>query len=660
VSRAARPRPTPTRVGAPAALTRAVRTAGPAAARAILALVSLVALAPHCALAQESTTAPASSAAARGAISVRVLDENGQPVRNASVFTSRAGGQPSRFSYDNSAAAGRYVGGNLDPGLYRVNVGAPGYVTEPAAADPEAPPAYYRPGDSVTFRLIKGGVITGRVTDADGDPVVGARVGALRVRDLSPGAGQSAPPEFARPRERRTDDRGVYRIYGLPAGVYVVFAGGRSLTGGRPTAYDADAPTYYPSAPRDGASEVAVQTGQELTDVDIRHRGERGHTVSGTVTGATAPPARSNFRPFDSVRLAYLDGAFAGQGLVQGEGAARGFLIEGVGDGDYELTAASVVGPEAGAASTPLRFSVRGADVTGLRLTLEPLASLSGRVSLETTPPAATASPTSETSKPACRAGHEPSPEEIVIMAIRDDAPASPQSPSALGAFVENAPGGAFNVTNLRPGRYRLSARLLDDDLYVRSITLPPTANANATDASATATKANAASATAAGAGATQPRPAARPAAAADAARDGFNVRAGERLSGALVTVAKGAAALRGRVVPAAEGEPLPENLRVHLVPAERERAEDLLRYSEASARPDGTFAFRNLAPGRYLLVARTALAPQVAPARPPRPLARDAAARATLRREAESAKNVVELQPCQRAEEFTLRLPER
>ncbi|MCA1629725.1 MAG: carboxypeptidase-like regulatory domain-containing protein, partial [Acidobacteria bacterium] len=126
----------------------------------------------------------AAKARARGSITVRVVDDANQPVRNATVLALNQG-QSSRLAYDSSAArTGMYVISNLDPGVYRITAFAPGFIPEFDFTAPASTQPLYRPGDSVTLRLTKGGVVTGRVADADGNAVVGARVTAIRVRDL--------------------------------------------------------------------------------------------------------------------------------------------------------------------------------------------------------------------------------------------------------------------------------------------------------------------------------------------------------------------------------------------------------------------------------------------------------------------------------------------
>jgi hypothetical protein len=579
----------------------------------------------------EATAAP--SGARGGAITVRVVGEDNQPVPNAVVTAQRLGAQ-SNFAVDNSGATtGRYVLSNLDPGIYRVGVRAAGFVLED---DPLADPAernLFRPGDTASFRLVRGGVITGRVTDGKGDPAVGAPVSVMRVRDAAgrPLAGAAFEAFYSR---WRTDDRGVYRIYGLPAGSYLVRAAGRGSQNfsSRPSAYDSDSPTYYPSATRDGAVEVQVQTGQEATDIDIRHRGERGHAVSGTVVGAFGAGQFGGGGA--SVLLRHVaSGASEGTAFVSGAAETRSFAFEGVADGDYELTASSGgAETESGTASAPLRVTVRGADLTGLRLALAPLASLSGRVAFE---PMSAA----DAARPDCKGVRQPAMYESLVTALREAAADEPSN--TPGGMSERAPDerGEFTLRNLTAGRYRLGMRLHDDNLFARSITQAVNTNTPAGQSAATSA----------------PRPN-----VADIARNGISVAAGERAAGVTVSVAQGAASLRGRLAFADDAGAPAGNWRVHLVPAEPERADDVLRYAETLALPDGSFAFRNLAPGRYHLLARAVAESELRRATSRRRAAWDAAARAELRREAEAARNAVALTPCQRAEDFTLRLDAR
>src|SRR5207249_5960500 len=89
-------------------------------------------------------------------------------------------------------------------------------------------------------------------------------------------------------REKTTDDRGVYRIYGLAMGTYVVAAGGGYNSPYNVNAYGTDAPTYAPSSTRDTATEISVRHGEETANVDIRYRDETGHAVSGIASSAVA------------------------------------------------------------------------------------------------------------------------------------------------------------------------------------------------------------------------------------------------------------------------------------------------------------------------------------------------------------------------------------
>jgi hypothetical protein len=88
--------------------------------------------------------------------------------------------------------------------------------------------------------------------------------------------------------------------------------------------------------------------------------------------------------------------------------------------------------------------------------------------------------------------------------------------------------------------------------------------------------------------------------------------------------------------------------MRAYLVPTETTAADEVIRYAETFARSDGSFTLTNITPGKYWFLARAV--PDDEPAdNPPPPVSWNAAERAKLRREAEAAKNEIELKACQR-----------
>lgn len=598
-------------------------------------LLLLLLLAPCAVPAQEPQKAPAVTAATptptpplRTFLAGRVVGESGEPLPDVAI-TLTARGTVIRFGPSPYTAVtdegGNFRVEGLAPGLYEVFAQLTGFVNETDMVTGRSL-GPYRPGDNITVRLVKGGVVTGTVTDSLGQPIAALNVRAMRVRDLD---GNLSPNFFGFSNEDRTDDRGVYRIYGMRPGLYVLYAGGHT---GVPIPFGGgtgEVATFYPSGTRDTAAEVSVRSGQEVSGIDLRLRDDPARRVTGTVESPTG-----FFGDFGvSVSLTYASTAMpAGLTSLNSTNAGeRSFSFESIADGEYDLQATVNAREGVTLASVPQRVSVRGTDVTGLRLTLAPLASASGTVRFE---------PIVEAGRPApetCKAVRTTQlPQETLITA----APAVPPRQNAGRIYsrlsvtppVTPDTAGAFTVRALEAGRYRLSARLFDEALYVRSIQTPA---------------------------ATPQRTPATAATTANVSRDVFDVKAGQQLSGLTVRVAEGAASFAGSVIAAepATGPPPPfSQLRVHLVPQERERTEDTLRYYETPVANDGTFAFKNLAPGRYFIIARPFLVESGESA--PRPAALDTGTRALLRREAESANTTVELQPCRRTNDYVLRFP--
>lgn len=187
---------------------------------------------------------------------------------------------------------------------------------------------------------------------------------------------------------------------------------------------------------------------------------------------------------------------------------------------------------------------------------------------------------------------------------------------------------GEFAIYNLIPGSYRLNVNLPGDELYVRSLARRET-----------------------GAGGRS----------ADISRASIAIKPGEKIGGIEVNIGAGAVRVRGRVLqaadtPSAGGPRQSPRLLIHLIPAEEAAAGDLLRYGETLAGRDGSFEFRHLAPGKYWLLARPA--PEAdAVDKQSRPLAWDEAERARLRRQAAASSAPIDLKPCQRLDDYILKV---
>jgi hypothetical protein len=101
------------------------------------------------------------------------------------------------------------------------------------------------------------------------------------------------------------------------------------------------------------------------------------------------------------------------------------------------------------------------------------------------------------------------------------------------------------------------------------------------------------------------------------------------------------------------KGETPAENVYVYLVPAEKEPADEALRFYGAAVTADGKVALNNLAPGRYLVLARANTESLLTRLRSPD----EKTFRLKLRREAEASKNEIELKPCQTLTDLKVRV---
>ncbi len=547
-----------------------------------------------------------------GTISGRVISDAGAPVPNAYVLLRSVNSAPAfliRRAVTDREGAFRIDG--LDRGLYIVTVSAASYAQP--LREPNAPPSYYRVGDLITFTLVRGGVITGMVTTASGEPAVGMGVRTVMVRDAAGVAPKTSTPQYA---ERSTDDRGIYRIYGLSAGAYLISAGGRGSYSFLPGAFENDSPTYAPSATRDTAAEIEVSAGAETSGVDIRYRGEPGRSISGAVVRlATQLQFGSNNVTLRRVRgggAEFVGFTFTGSGT-------QGFSFNGVPDGEYELELQTNFSPTEMAMSEPFRVTVKGADVSGIVLTPKLLAHIAGRVRLD------------PSTSPQCKNKRRPAFDETVVAVQRSQELDAKEKSFSTTGFAGNQAtpnrAGEFLLRNIGPGRYNVSTKFFARYWFLRSIAI-------------------------------QSPGAPKAAQATESSRIPIVVKSGERLTNLIVTLAEGAGSVRG-TIKVAEGEVRPSGALVFLTPAEREAADNPLRYYAVQSESDGTFALSNLAPGTYWAIVPANTSDEPLNERSLRDPSQTEK-RLKLRRDAEAAKSTVELKPCQNLVDVQLPLGRR
>ena len=305
---------------------------------ALATIAALTASAPPPAVAQGA------SVDTTAAISGRVTAANGAPIRGAEVRVREVDGR-GEHRLATTDDDGRFELRDLLPGRFTLTAAKPGFVTQQygqrrAGDAPEVIALAARQRAAVTFRMLRGGVIGGRVADGFGDPVAGAQVVLLRSKTVR-GARQITP---AGPQDT-TDDTGSFRLFALPAGDYYVTAtAGGSVTEAQP---------------------VSVALGDEQLGLTLQLSPGRPARVSGRVFSAAGTPAAGAF-----VGLRGAGTSLGREEPARARTRADGtFELAGVPAGSYVLHAEIFRGPmDVEMVSMPI--TVAGADATDLVATL--------------------------------------------------------------------------------------------------------------------------------------------------------------------------------------------------------------------------------------------------------------------------------------------------
>ncbi|HKR11466.1 MAG TPA: hypothetical protein VJT15_05375 [Pyrinomonadaceae bacterium] len=316
-----------------------------------------------------------------GVVSGRVTLDGKTAASVEVVLLTESNDRRTELAKASTDAEGRFRLNVEQAGRYRVMPLAPAYVS----SNPQsvAKVITVAPGDEIKeidFSLVLGGVITGQVRAPDGRPVIAERLSVTPIAQ----PGQSRASLDLPGSILETDDRGVYRIFGLPPGRYLVSAGTASESvaanaSGRRSSY---ARTFHPNVTEESqATTIEVAAGGEVPNVDIALvRRPDGFAVSGRIVDA-----RSN-QPLSGAPFGYAaaraNGRVSGAPLHDLRADAKGeFLIEKVTPGRYMLFVTA--NNENAAYSEMLPFEVTSADVTGLELRAEQGSSVSGVVVVE-------------------------------------------------------------------------------------------------------------------------------------------------------------------------------------------------------------------------------------------------------------------------------------
>ena len=397
----------------------------------------------------------------QGVIRGTVLAADGEsPLAKATVSLRKSGsrgGDSERTA--RSDDRGEYEFTDLEAGKYLLSVMRNGFLPQNYGqkriqafrGQPGGTPLTLGNGqvlNGIDFKLIRGGVVEGRVADQDYEPLSRVIVTMSGYQTMQ---GERTLVPVAR---AQTDDRGQFRLFDIPPGSYFLSAtqGGFRLFGrrGRGRRGQSFPPTYYPGVPSpEQASRIEVSAGGEVGGFHLTLIESHTYSVSGRVLAAEGSPAQS-------VRIMTVNRSSPGQVSLRG-GATTDlqgtFKVANLLPGRYRLIARRGRGQEPQIASASVEVIDR--DIQGLTLALGSGASITGRIVSENQEPALNWRRVSVVTRPAegGRRGF------------------------GFGGGGRLGGGGrpieedfSFRISNLPGGLYRLSVSLPPGNHYVESI----------------------------------------------------------------------------------------------------------------------------------------------------------------------------------------------
>jgi protocatechuate 3,4-dioxygenase beta subunit len=440
-----------------------------------------------------------------------------------------------------SDRTGHFSIATIRPGTYILLPERAGYLHVQAKGSTGIPNITIKAGEHLTgyqLEMTPRALISGRVVDEAGDPVQGVRVQTVAVTTGNTPVVMMPAPNPA------TDDRGEFRLTGLPGKYYVQATVNASGNGAqeRPeirsdgTSEAIYATTFYPSSLRkDRGTVVEAVAGKEVGGIEIRlARQQQGLSISGVVGGFPDGQSRGY------VAMQFGESA---QRITTGRSTTPAvdgkFRFDGLQPGFYRVWAVYNDGGKTQMASRTMEWQLENSEITNVELTLVPGVELSGTVRMEG---------------------------EAVGAATKRTVKLEP----AMGYFLVNLGmtggevdgDGAFRIANIAPAKYRVKVAPLPENAYIKTLEIDGVAaNTGLADLSKVA-----------------------------------------RTASARMTVGGNGAQISGRVLDAS-GEPMPTNVVMIFLARD---AEDIPQVGNgtAQATPDGKYTIKAIVPGKYRLFA--------------------------------------------------------
>ena len=327
--------------------------------------------------------------APRGSISGRVtIKDKGAAGVVVSLHKSEMYNPAEQHARATTDHDGFYRLANVAAGSYEVAPSAPAFIpVDSQRAGRTVVVGEDENVEGINFALVRGGVIMGKVVDADGRPVI------LQQVDIFTADAFNRPPPQSQQQQAQqraifplsnatTDDRGIYRMYGLRAGRYKV-ATGRSdetFAGGFSQQRSTYNQVFHPDVTDQARARIIeVTEGSEATNVDIALGAAlRSFSVSGRIVDEKGLPVPNI--PFALQRLALQRGEFINSPVTSD--AHGDFYAEGLVPGKYQIYLFQELNKN-DLRAEQATFEVIDQDVSNVVIKLSKGASLSGVVVIE-------------------------------------------------------------------------------------------------------------------------------------------------------------------------------------------------------------------------------------------------------------------------------------